>query len=39
VLDAQSYLIGFYTSFGFLESGPEYVEDGIAHVPMRRRVA
>jgi ElaA protein len=36
VLDAQSYLVGFYESFGFAPSGPEYVEDGIGHVPMRR---
>jgi ElaA protein len=38
VLDAQSYLVGFYTSFGFVTAGPEYVEDGIAHVPMHRIV-
>jgi len=36
VLDAQSYLVGFYESYGFTASGPEYVEDGIPHVPMRR---
>ncbi|HEX6872443.1 MAG TPA: GNAT family N-acetyltransferase [Micromonosporaceae bacterium] len=36
VLDAQSHLVGFYARFGFAASGPEYVEDGIAHVPMRR---
>ncbi len=36
VLDAQSYLVGFYQSFGFTTDGPEYVEDGIPHVPMRR---
>ncbi len=35
VLDAQSYLVGFYASFGFEVSGAEYVEDGIAHTPMR----
>lgn len=35
-LDAQSYLVDFYRSFGFTPSGPEYVEDGIAHQPMRR---
>jgi ElaA protein len=38
VLDAQSYLVGFYALFGFAIAGPEYVEDGIAHVPMHRRV-
>jgi ElaA protein len=36
VLDAQSYLVDFYGSFGFVPDGPEFVEDGIAHVPMRR---
>lgn len=36
VLDAQSYLVGFYAGFGFEPSGPEYIEDGIPHVPMRR---
>ncbi|MGC9666550.1 GNAT family N-acetyltransferase [Planosporangium sp. 12N6] len=36
VLDAQSYLVGFYAGFGFEVSGAEFVEDGIPHVPMRR---
>jgi ElaA protein len=36
VLDAQSPLAGWYASFGFEVSGPEFLEDGIAHVPMRR---
>lgn len=36
VLDAQAYLVGFYRSCGFAEAGPEYMEDGIPHVPMRR---
>lgn len=36
VLDAQSYLLNFYTSLGFVPTGPEFVEDGIPHVPMRR---
>lgn len=36
VLDAQSYLVGFYASFGFTPAGPEFVEDGIPHTPMRR---
>lgn len=35
VLDAQSYLVGFYAGFGFTPTGPEYTdEDGIPHVPM-----
>jgi ElaA protein len=36
VLHAQSYLVGFYASFGFTEAGSEFVEDGIPHVAMRR---
>lgn len=36
LLDAQSYLRGWYQRFGFQVSGPEFVEDGIAHLPMRR---
>jgi ElaA protein len=36
VLDAQSPLAGWYASFGFEVSGPEFLEDGIAHLPMRR---
>jgi ElaA protein len=36
VLDAQTYLVDFYTSFGFVVAGPEFVEDGISHTPMRR---
>lgn len=36
VLDAQSHLAGWYGRFGFVVDGPEFVEDGIPHVPMRR---
>jgi ElaA protein len=36
VLDAQSHLVGYYERFGFVATGPEFVEDGIPHVPMRR---
>jgi ElaA protein len=37
LLDAQSYLVGFYAGLGFTPTGPEYVdEDGIPHIPMRR---
>jgi ElaA protein len=36
VLDAQANLVGFYRSFGFAVTGPEFLEDGIPHVPMRR---
>ncbi|WGL52857.1 GNAT family N-acetyltransferase [Nocardioides sp. BP30] len=35
VLDAQSPLAGWYATFGFTPDGPEFVEDGIAHTPMR----
>lgn len=36
VLEAQSYLVDFYLRYGFAVTGPEYVDDGIPHVPMRR---
>ncbi|MDN5859568.1 MAG: GNAT family N-acetyltransferase [Pseudonocardia sp.] len=36
VLDAQEHLVEFYRKHGFEPSGPSYVEDGIAHVPMVR---
>ena len=36
VLDAQSHLAGWYEAAGFTATGPEFVEDGIPHVPMRR---
>jgi ElaA protein len=35
VLDAQTYLEAWYIQFGFVRAGPDYVEDGIPHVPMR----
>lgn len=35
-LDAQSPLAHWYSGFGFEVSGPEFLEDGIAHVPMVR---
>ena len=35
-LGAQAHLSGFYGSFGFLEQGTPYDEDGIMHVWMRR---
>ena len=38
VLDAQSYLVDWYERFGFAATGPEFVEDGIPHVPMARPV-
>ena len=36
VLDAQTHLAGWYERLGFTIDGPEFVEDGIPHVPMRR---
>ena len=36
VLDAQAYLTGFYSGFGFVATGPEFSDDGIPHVPMLR---
>ena len=38
-LDAQSHLTGWYERFGFAPNGPEYVEDGIPHTPMRREAS
>jgi ElaA protein len=39
VLDAQTYVQGFYEKFGYVAEGPEYVEDGIPHRTMWRREA
>jgi ElaA protein len=39
VLDAQRPLVGWYAGFGFAVDGDEFLEDGIPHVPMRRRTA
>lgn len=36
VLDAQTSVQAMYAALGFEVSGPEFVEDGIPHVPMRR---
>ncbi len=36
VLDAQTYLVDFYSSFGFVVDGEEFDEDGVLHVPMVR---
>ena len=35
VLDAQSPLAGWYATHGFAVAGPEFLEDDIAHLPMR----
>ncbi|AXH96222.1 GNAT family N-acetyltransferase [Ornithinimicrobium avium] len=34
-IGAQTYLEDWYAGFGFRRSGPDYVEDGIPHLPMR----
>ena len=36
VLDAQAHLKNFYAKFGYEQTGPEFVEDGIPHIPMRK---
>lgn len=36
LLHAQSYLTDWYAAFGFAACGPEHLEDGIPHTPMRR---
>lgn len=38
-LDAQTGLRDWYAGYGFEVSGPEFVEDGVAHLPMRRAQA
>ena len=35
-LQAQAHLVGFYGKYGYEQNGPEYLEDGISHVPMLR---
>lgn len=37
VMDAQSPLRGWYERFGFEVDGPEFLDDGIPHLPMRLR--
>ena len=39
VLDAQTYAHPFYATFGFVPEGEEFLEDGIPHIRMWRRVA
>ncbi|MEE2030796.1 GNAT family N-acetyltransferase [Rhodococcus sp. CC-R104] len=35
-ISAQAYLEKWYERFGFRRTGPDYLEAGIDHVPMRR---
>ncbi len=34
-IGAQAHLQGWYERFGFVRDGPDYLEDGIPHLPMR----
>ena len=36
ILHAQAHLGNYYAKFGYEQNGPEYVEDGIPHIPMVR---
>ena len=36
-LGAQAHLRHFYENLGYVQSGPEYLEDDIPHIPMTRR--
>ena len=36
-IGAQAYLLGFYSSLGFVSEGEPYLEDGILHIHMRLR--
>lgn len=38
-LSAQTYLTGMYARRGFRPDGPEFLDDGIAHVPMVREAS
>lgn len=35
-ISAQTYIVKFYNSLGFQETGDEYLEDGIPHIAMVR---
>ena len=39
VLDAQAHLAGMYERWGYAAAGPEFMEDGIPHLPMARPAA
>lgn len=36
VLGAQAHLADFYTRYGFVPTGPEYLDGRIPHIPMAR---
>ena len=37
-ISAQSYLTSFYSNHGFISKGDEYLEDGIPHTAMFKRI-
>jgi ElaA protein len=37
VLAAQTHLTDWYSQFGFVRDGDDYLEDGVVHTPMRLR--
>ncbi len=37
-LEAQIYAVGFYEKFGFGTFGEEFLEDGIPHIRMRKKL-
>jgi predicted GNAT family N-acyltransferase len=37
LLNAQTHATGFYARYGFVPCGPEFIEAGIPHRPMRRQ--
>jgi ElaA protein len=36
-ISAQTYIVEFYKSLGFMEVGEEYLEDDIPHIAMIRK--
>ena len=36
-ISAQTYLLKFYNSLGFVQQGKEYLEDGIPHILMIKK--
>lgn len=36
ILHAQAHLVDFYAGMGFTPTGPEFLQDGIPHIPMHR---
>ena len=37
LIAAQAHLADWYQGLGFMRCGPDYLEDGISHTPMRLR--